>query len=321
MSNSNKTKTNAAQSDATQQTASADLGATGQGVQQQRVFIPAGSENTTTSGDAKGEAQSIGASDVGDLSGVLGDLGALSGTGEATKVEGEENLNTDALLNGALVGGATAPEAPKADPAAVTLAPRAPVAVQAAVVDASANVTRGPIPEADREVRAGVSVSTNEAPVVEGVPEVTEAYKVVNMQVSAALVQAEEYVVAMAPGKSQNQKSVEQNQLKLLNTLHVITGADETSFKPAFIALIALVRANRDKAFKTTLRHRGLHAATLGTIDNKSMRFLTRMVDLLVVTSGVKDLSSVKTHVDMKRVLESVQSVRAQQNLTGFYSS
>lgn len=165
------------------------------------------------------------------------------------------------------------------------------------------------------------TVVKDTAPVVSGkLPEVLKAYEVAKMQTKPALIAIEEYVVDMHPAKAQTAKSIENNQLKLLNALLTIMIAEDTNFNTVFKAVIALAKAHRNTTFSPTMRNRGLNSIELTTIDNNNMRFLTRIVDVLHVTAGVRDVSQVKGLIDMNKLLSSIANVKAKNNLTAFYS-
>lgn len=307
MSNRNKNQGNQSNQ---QSAASADLNATAQ--QQQRQ------ENTTENGDSKGELQTLTGADVGDLASVLGSGGPL---GLSTEGAGE---------NPTITPDTPAEDATKPVTTGTTLTQQAgveaPAAVQTGLNDQSRTsglrTTAAPA-AASRplsELKSGVEVSTTQEEVDGDSPEVVKAYALGNMQLNMALVQAKEYVRDMVPRKPITEKVLVENQLKMLNTLHVILGADEASFRPGLIALLSIIRKHRTTVFAPEQRHRGLGSKGADVIDNRDMRLLTRVIDALVVTSGVNDLAQVKGHVDLKKLLEVVPNKRAQQNLTAFFS-
>lgn len=152
-------------------------------------------------------------------------------------------------------------------------------------------------------------------------PDVSAAMEKGDAAVQSAVAQLVDYCVAMMPGKPQNQKTLEHHQLVLLNSLYVLLSAEEKQFKLAMRAVLALFKANASKCFSPTARNRGLNQAELGVIDNKNMRFLTRIVDVLAITAGTNQVNSVKKHVDMKKLMEAIPNVRIRQNLTAFYSA
>jgi hypothetical protein len=212
---------------------------------------------------------------------------------------------------------ATPPAAPQQENVTLTQqsAP-APQNVTSAVKQAPA----APVVEAKKTVQAGVVVKST-APVEDGqLAEVVEAMKIGKMQTQSALTQLLEYVRDMHPGQSQTAATIEANQIKLFNSLFVILISEDVNFSKVFKAVIALVKKHRNDAFKVTMRNRGLNSISLSSMDNKSMRFLTRVVDLLHVASGLNDISKVKEHVDMNKLLDAVTNVRAKQNLTAFFS-
>jgi hypothetical protein len=247
---------------------------------------------TTTSGDTKGEQQTITSADVGNVADVLGTTSASTETKTAETT-----------------GVTTTQRAPVQQPAAKVATPVVKPAAPA------------PAPVVQKTVApTGVTV-TDTAPVAdEQLPEVLEALKVGKMQTNAALLDVLSYVSDMHPNKPQSAQSIEANQVKLMNALFTIVISEDTNFKTVFKAVIAVVRRHRNECFRTTMRNRGLNSVSMATIDNKNMRFLTRLVDAVVVASGLRDMSTVKQHVDMKKLFESVSNVRAKQNLTAFFS-
>lgn len=170
-------------------------------------------------------------------------------------------------------------------------------------------------------VQSGVVVKETTALTDDQLPEVLEAMKVGKMQTQSALSMVLKYVRDMHPLQRQNQQTIEAHQVSLLNALFTILTAEDVNFPTVYRAVIAIVKKHRNDAFHITSRNRGLNGVAVGRIDNRNMRFLTRVVDLLVVTSGLNDLAAVKQHVDMKKLMESVTNVRAAQNLTAFYSA
>jgi hypothetical protein len=250
---------------------------------------------TTTSGDTKGDQQTITSTDVGDLNAVLGATGATAAT-----------------------------EQKPAETTSVTTTQRAevkqPIVNSKPPVQPTKPSSPPPAPIAAKTVQAGVTV-TDTAPVAdEQLPEVLEALKVGKMQTNAAVLDLLSYVADMHPGKPQGAASIEANQVKLLNALYTIVISEDTNFGTVFKAVIAIVRRHRNDCFRVTMRNRGLNGVSMATIDNKNMRFLTRLVDAVVVASGLKDMSAVKQHVDMKKLFEAISNVRAKQNLTAFFS-
>ncbi|HEX9136546.1 MAG TPA: hypothetical protein VF905_06335 [Nitrospirota bacterium] len=245
---------------------------------------------TSISGDNKGEQQTITSKDVGDLGAVLG---------------------------------TTAVESQPAAPVAVTTTQRTevqPPVAKAAVVQAPVAKPAASAPEVKKTVSTGVTVTDTSAVADEQLPEVLEALKVGKMQSNHAMLDILSYVSDMHPAKPQGAASIEANQIKLLNALYTIVISEDTNFAPVFKGVIAIVRRHRNDCFKVTMRNRGLNSVSMASIDNKNMRFLTRLVDTLFVASGLKDMSTVKQHVDMKKLFETVANVRAKQNLTAFFS-
>lgn len=207
-------------------------------------------------------------------------------------------------------------------PAAANVVLNAPVEVKAAPVKTLAEkiaVAPKPFVPAE-EARGGVVVENRGAVPVEQTPEFVEAMDVVKSQTKSALYQVLAYCDAMAPGKPQTEKSIQQQQLGLLSNLFTILNAEDKNFPVAYRALLSIVNANKKGAFRVESRARGLNTVAIETIDNKQMRFLTRIVDLLCVNAGINDVDLVKQHINIPRVLESVYNVRIKQNLTQYYS-
>jgi hypothetical protein len=174
---------------------------------------------------------------------------------------------------------------------------------------------------AKTETRPGVVVKGTAVIPDQQLPEFVEAMKVAKSQTQSALGQIADYCKNMHPGKPQTSKSVETNQLVLLNALTIAMSSEDVNFPVVYKAIIAMVRANKTLCFRVTARNRGLNTVALATIDNKNMRFLTRVLDLMVVTSGMADIATVKQHVDMKKLFEAVTNVKIKQNLTAYYSA
>jgi hypothetical protein len=250
---------------------------------------PEGATDTTTSGDSKGTVETVTAADVGNLNDVLGgDTGVT--LSQRTPVPGVD---------------ATAPT---------------PTPEQVAAVTAKATVAAERVATINKTVNLDVVVKNTGAVSDEQLPEVVAAMKVGTMQTQSAMHALLEYVQEMLPAKPQTESSIHNSQIKLLTALYTILSAEDENFATVFRGVIAIIKAHRNQAFKITSRSRGLNSISTGLIDNKNMRFLTRVIDLLVVTAGLTDISKAKEHVDFAKLLDSVTNVRAKQNLTAFYS-
>ena len=198
----------------------------------------------------------------------------------------------------------------------------APAAQQQATRDAS--VQQAPtaaVPQ--KTVAAGVTVQkTDKSEVVDDrqLPEVLAAMKVAKPQTQSALYQVIQYADDMNPAKRNELKQIEQAQANLRVALYTLLSAEDTNFKVVYQALLAVVRAHSKKCFAITARNRGLNTVSLQVIDNKNMRFLTKIVDLLVLTAGTNDIEQVKQHYDFSKMAEWCPNVRIQQNLTSYYA-
>lgn len=198
----------------------------------------------------------------------------------------------------------------------------APAAQQQGVRDAS--VQQAPtaaVPQ--KTVAAGVTVQkTDKTEVVDDrqLPEVVAAMKVAKPQTQSALYQVIQYASDMNPAKRNELKQIEQAQANLRVALYTLLSAEDTNFKVVYQALLAVVRAHAKKCFAITARNRGLNTVSLQVIDNKNMRFLTKIVDLLVLTAGTNEIEQVKQHYDFSKMAEWCPNVRIQQNLTSYYA-
>lgn len=282
--------------------------------------------NTTTSGDAKGDAQEIKSTDVGNLNDVLGNLTNAAVTGNTTaeivdKINDQANGTSGSIAEVAAAAVATETKAAEVKVAATggnatqraAVTKVTPVPAQSAV---KANVAAAPV----AKVTAAPTVTKTGAVAVAQLPEVVAALEVAKMQSSSALNNILAYVKDMHQGQPQNAASIERNQLKLLSALQTILIAEDENFNVVWKGVLAIFKANRNDAFSVTMRNRGLNTISMATMPNETMRFLTRVVDAMVVASGVNDISQVKSMVDMTKLLSSVVNVRAKQNLTAFFS-
>lgn len=243
---------------------------------------------TTTPGDSKGTTETITAADVGDLGTILGGDAGVTLT-QRTPVPGVD---------------ATAPT-PTPEQVAVATATATAAAERVAVI---------------KTINVDVVVKNTGAVSDEQLPEVVEAMKVGKPQTQSALHSLLEYVQEMLPARPQTESSIHNSQVKLLTALYTILSAEDENFATIYRGALAIVKAHRNESFKITSRGRGLNSISTGLIDNKNMRFLTRVIDLMVVTAGLTDISKAKEHVDFTKLLDSVTNVRAKQNLTAFYS-
>lgn len=168
----------------------------------------------------------------------------------------------------------------------------------------------------------GTVIAQDKAAAVDdlNLPEVVEAMRVAKPQVKGALHSLIEYCVEMAPKKSQTTASIEDSQIKLLTALYTLLSAEDTNFKVIYRAVLAIVAANRTGCFSIKLINRGLNGISVVKIDNRNMRFLTRVIDLMVLTVGVKNREQILQHFDLKRLLETSPNVKIGQNLTSYYS-
>lgn len=152
-------------------------------------------------------------------------------------------------------------------------------------------------------------------------PEVIAAMKIGKPETQSALKQFIDYCDEMHPGKGQTVATIEQSQTKLIHTLYTLLAAEDKNFRVVYQAVLAVVRRHRNLAFKPTNRNRGLNTVQIATIDNRSMRFLTRFIDLLVLSAGTNNVEQIKQHFDLAKLFEVIPNERIKQNLTAYYSS
>ena len=200
-------------------------------------------------------------------------------------------------------------------PAPVVLSQSSPV-TSVAAAPAPAPVAKTP----EQTSAAGVLVKSTAAVAEVQLPEVVAAYKVASMKSSSAIKSLLDYARDMHPAKSQTPSEIEKHQVKLLSALFTILSSEDENFGVVFKAVLAIVKANRKEAFSITMVHRGLNTIGMDVIDNDKMRFLTRLIDALIVASGVNNMSQVKGMVDMTKLLACVANVKANKNLTQFFS-
>ena len=230
---------------------------------------------------------------------VVGNAGEQ--VGDLIKNVNEEVPVAVVLTQQAAVAGLN-PNAPKA------------TALQTKQVQDSAIATMASIKE------SGVLV-TNTAPASDVLlPELAKAFEVAKMNSTVALKSLVDYAREMHPAKPQTVATIEKNQLRLLNALYTILSTEDENFATVFKGVLAVVRANRNDAFKITMIHRGLSNISHTSIDNDTMRFLTRLIDTLQIASGLRDISQVKKQVDMQKLIGTVANPRAKKNLTNFFS-
>ena len=146
------------------------------------------------------------------------------------------------------------------------------------------------------------------------------AMAVVKMQTQSALYQIIDYAKKMKPGQPRSALEIQTAQLGLLNNLFIILSAEDEHFHVAYGALLSIVRDNQDGAFRAISRNRGLGTMSMEVMDNKQMRFLTRMLDMIVLTATTVNLSDVPRHMDIKKAVETAYNERIKKNLTNYYS-
>lgn len=143
---------------------------------------------------------------------------------------------------------------------------------------------------------------------------------VVKAQTQSALYQVIDYAKNLHPGKRVDTKTIEQAQVNLRVSLFTILSSEDVNFKVAYQALLAIVRVHKQNCFSVTARNRGLNTVSLQALDNKNMRFLTKIVDLLVLTAGSNSVEQVKAHYDFSKMSTWCPNARIQQNLTAYYA-
>lgn len=294
-------------------------------------------QDTTLSGDAKGDTQTITAKDVGNAADVLG-LGAEGATGtpgpegveQVSKETAETTANTSQAAGSAektpsVEGVEQAAAAAKAQPvtAQVRKTIPAPVAQQSGVKAAAPSTATTPAAAVITKQVAAATVTNTAAAAPASdrdLPEVVAAMKVAKAQTQSALYQVIQYASDLHPGKRVDAKTIESAQVNLRSNLFTILSAEDVNFKVVYQALLAIVRTHKNNCFAITARNRGLNTVSLAALDNKGMRFLTKIVDLLVLTAGTNNLEQVKAHYDFSKLAEWCPNVRIQQNLTSYYS-
>lgn len=200
----------------------------------------------------------------------------------------------------------------------------APAAQQTGAKDASTTTATTPAAAVVTKQVAAATVTdtTAKAPTSDrDLPEVVAAMKVAKAQTQSALYQVIQYAIDMHPGKRVELPAIEQAQINLRSNLFTILSAEDVNFKVVYQALLAIVKAHRQNCFAITARNRGLNTVSLAALDNKGMRFLTKIVDLLVLTAGMNDVENVKKQFDFSKLAEWCPNVRIQQNLTSYYSA
>ena len=268
-------------------------------------------EDTTTSGDAKGETQTITKEDVGDVASVLGT--------DPTK----ETPTPDVAALTAAAAAAQAAAKPTAVTAQVRKTIQAPQNNTAGAATTKPAAAAAPAVTPTATVKPAATVTNTAASAVvsdRDLPEVVAAMKVAKPQTQSALYQVIDYADALHPGKRVALKTIEQAQVNLRVSLFTILSAEDTNFKVVYQALLAIVRKHKQNCFAVTARNRGLNTVSLQALDNKNMRFLTRIVDLLVLTAGTNDVESVKKLFDFSKMADWCLNQRIQQNLTTYYS-
>lgn len=202
-----------------------------------------------------------------------------------------------------------------ANPTAVTLnAPAAPA------VETPAPVTTSRIATTAAELREPINVKSTAQVVLPTSEYMTLANGVVKMETQSALYQIIDYAKKMKPGQPRSAKEIEMAQVGLLNNLFVILSAEDEHFNVAYGALLSIVRDNKDLAFRAISRNRGLGSVSMEVMDNKQMRFLTRMLDMIVLTATTVNLADVARHMDIKKAVETAYNERIKKNLTNYYS-
>lgn len=230
--------------------------------------------------------------------------------------EKEINVGDGAIgINGGDAAGVSAPV-----PTATSVVLNVPVTIQPTPIPVEKEPAAVAVERAVNEMRGGSVVTTRSAVSVEQTHEFKAAMEVAKMATQSALHQVVAYCDAMKPGKPQTEKTVAASQMGLLGNLFIILSGEDKNFPVVYRALLSIVNANKSGAFRVESRNRGLNSISLEMMDNKQMRFLTRIVDLMCVNAGINDLELVKQHVNITRVLESVYNARIKQNLTAFYS-
>lgn len=234
------------------------------------------------------------------------------------EVKNEPAIKIEDTAVGINGGDGTGPTPPVPSNGPVTL--NVPVDIKVSPIPVQEQPVSAAVASAVQEMRGGTVVTTRSAATVDQTPEFKAAMEVAKMATQSALHQVIAYCVAMAPGKPQTEKSIISSQMGLLGNLFIILSTEDKNFPTVYRALLSIVAANKTGAFRVESRNRGLNSVSLELMDNKQMRFLTRIVDLLCVNAGITDTDLVKQHVNIPRVLETVYNARIKQNLTAFYS-
>jgi hypothetical protein len=315
------------QDGATQDQEAAKAAAADQAAQQQEQQDNAGDaakEGTTVSGDSKGETQTVTKEDVGSVTDALG-LGlagdaataAIASATDAAAKQAQADADAQAAAKAAAAAAPATATVRKTIPAPANVATGAKApAPTTASTPAAAVVTK--------QVAAAATVTNTAAAAPANdrdLPEVVAAMKVAKPQTQSALYQVIQYAADLHPGKRVELSTIEQAQINLRSNLFTILSAEDTNFKVAYQALLAIVRAHKNNCFAITARNRGLNTVSVAALDNKGMRFLTKIVDLLVLTAGTNNLEQVKAHYDFSKMAEWCPNVRIQQNLTSYYSA
>lgn len=273
-------------------------------------------DNATLSGDDKGAPESITKDQVGDAADLVGGTTPPADDAAAKQAAADAQAASDA-----------AAAAAKAQPvtAQVRKTIQAPTAQQTGAKDASKSTATTPAAAVvTKQVEAAASVTNTaaKAPTSDrDLPEVVAAMKVAKPQTQSALYQVIQYAIDMHPGKRVELSAIEQAQVNLRSNLFTILSAEDVNFKTVYQALLAIVKAHKTNCFAITARNRGLNTVSLAALDNKGMRFLTKIVDLLVLTAGSNSVEQVKQHYDFSKLAEWCPNVRIQQNLTSYYSA
>lgn len=265
-----------------------------------------GADTGSAEGQQQSDSSGAAGEGTGDKSGTAADAPAAGASGVAANVgQGQE------------------PDVAEKEETTLTQQAKvvpAPQSVSGGVKDTSLKTTAAVTQTAEKPVENGVVVKSSGIIPVAQLQEVQDAMKVAKAKTQSALNSILEYVDKMDPAKPQSQASIEANQIQLRASLYTVLSAEDENFDIVYKGLLAIVRANAQKCFKITARNRGLNTVTIASLDNKGMRFLTRVLDLLVLTAGTNNLELVKKNYELKRLFEVTGSVRINDNLTAYYS-
>lgn len=180
---------------------------------------------------------------------------------------------------------------------------------------ASVDTTQTTTDEPSTEATDTVSEDTTVEPATEQ-PQSESESTVVSDPVKPIVNTFSEYAQAMKPGTPVTIQDITRWQMRLRNAVNTMLKIDARYFSEAMLAVIGIIRENRDGAFSPRMLYRG-HPQL--RVSSSELTALQSVLNLLTTSADYNNPRDINDMVDLNVVFGHLNDDEAQNKLTSFY--